>query len=289
MKHVTYHRPERLEDALELLDTKKVVAPMAGGTDLVVQMRDGRRCPDAILDLSGLKMSGVQKAGSSWLIEAGTTMTQLIEAVEKVEAQGLELVAKAAQRLGAHQIQNRATIGGNICNASPAADAVCALTALSAEAVVQSKKGRRTIPFTELFKGPGETALEPGELLVQVEVPERKVPKGARVVRHYFKVGGRTSLVCAICSLAAVTVMKGDEIVSSAMALGSVAPIPWLAAFPEALLRGEKLTEKLVDEAAKAAREEVSPIDDVRASRAYRRDVVQALVAQHLVACGPEA
>lgn len=287
MNHVTYHRPERLEDALELLDKTRGIAPMAGGTDLVVQMRHGRLHPDAILDLSGLDLSGVRKEKSTWHIKAGTTMTQLIEAVEEGGVEALELVSKAAQRLGAHQIQNRATIGGNICNASPAGDAVCALTALCAVAVVQGKGGKRSIPFSELFKGPGETVLRPDELLLEVEVPEFQAPKGVRVVHHYFKVGGRSSLVCAICSLAAVTVMRGDEIVSSTMALGSVAPIPWKAKFPQHLLEGKNLTEALVDTAAKAARDEVSPIDDVRASRAYRRDVVQALVAQHLVACSP--
>ncbi len=266
LNHVTYFRPGTIDEAIGLLNEEDGIFSMAGGTDLVVQMRDGRKKPKAVLDLSSLDLGGVEKEKGGWRIGATTTMTELIEAVEASSIEELSIVAQAAGRLGGHQIRNRATIGGNICNASPAADSVCALMALETDAVALGKDGERRIPFKELFNGPGQTALHKGELLTAVLVKESMPPESARVVKDYFKLGGRSSLVCAIASVAAVTVIQEDNILSCSVAMGSVAPTPWKARFPEQMLVGRKLSREVISDAASAAAAEISPIDDVRAS-----------------------
>lgn len=213
-------------------------------------------------------------------------MTDLIEAVGTgKEGRSLDLVARAASVLGGNQIRNRATVGGNICNASPAADSVCALMALDAEATAKNSDGERKLRIAEVFQGPGSTSLAKNELLTEVFIKDSNPPADAVVVQDYFKMGGRTSLVCAIASTAAVTIMLENKVVSCSMAFGSVAPTPWKARFPVQILEGRKLTMKLINDAGSAAAGEISPIDDLRASGQYRRKVVRAFVMQHLLHC----
>ena len=286
MPSVPYHRAENLDHALEVLSDTEGVACLAGGTDLVVQMRDGRARPNAILDLNGLDLGEVKGGADCWVVGSGATMTRIMaEAARLEEPDGLDLVARAAARLGAWQIQNRATVGGNICNASPAADSACALLALDAEVELQSKAGERRMELQDFLKGPGKTARRRDEILTRVRIPRRKVEPDRIVVSHYLKVGGRNALVCAIASMAARTVIKAGRVVSCSMALGSVAPTGIRARSAEELLSGQALAKELIAEAAMAARNDASSIDDLRASAAYRRDVVQALATEHLAAC----
>lgn len=286
MLSVPYHRAESLDHALAVAADTEGVACLAGGTDLVVQMRDGRARPNAILDLSGLALDEVKGESGHWVVGSGATMTRILAEAAKLEdTDGLDLLAQAASRLGAWQIQNRATVGGNICNASPAADSACALLALDSEVELQSRAGERRMPLLDFLKGPGETARRPDEILTAVRIPRRMADPDRTVVSHYFKVGGRNALVCAIASLAARTVLKAGRVVSCSIALGSVAPTGIRARSAEELLAGQALTGELIAEAAMAARNDASPIDDLRASAAYRRDVVQALATQHLAAC----
>jgi CO/xanthine dehydrogenase FAD-binding subunit len=286
MPSVPYHRAESLDHALAVLSDTEGVSCLAGGTDLVVQMRDGRARPKAILDLTGLDLGEVKGEPDHWVVGSGVTMTRILaEAAKLEEPDGLALVAQAAARLGAWQIQNRATVGGNICNASPAADSACALMALDSEVELISKAGERRMPLLDFMKGPGETARRADEILTRVRIPRWRAEPDRMVVSHYLKVGGRNALVCAIASLAARTVIKAGRVVSCSMAFGSVAPTGIRARSAEELLAGQALTDELIAEAAMAARNDASPIDDLRASAAYRKDVVQALATQHLAAC----
>jgi CO/xanthine dehydrogenase FAD-binding subunit len=249
-------------------------------------MRDGRRKPATVVDLGGLGLGGIEKKKGGWSIGATTTMTELQELVSSDGSSGgLAILAQAASRLGAHQIQNRATVGGNICNASPAADSACALLALEAEAHLIGPSGKRKIPLADFFVGPGETQMARDELLESVWVPHRAHEPEARVRWDYVKVGGRTSLVCAIASMAAYTVLKEGKIVFCSIALGSVAPTCLRTQSCAEMLEGKVLKPALAKKAARAAREEASPIDDLRASATYRLDVVEAMVTDHLTKC----
>ncbi len=286
LNSVSYYRPGTIKEALEILNEVEGVFPMAGGTDLAVQMRDGRKEPQGILDLSPLDMGGIQRRESGWSIGAGTTMTGLIEEAETGKrGSSLELVARAASVLGGQQIRNRATVGGNICNASPAADSVCALMAVDAEVTVENPGGKRRLDIADVFEGPGSTRLAKNELLTEIFIKDSNPPEGAILVQDYFKMGGRTSLVCAIASAACLTVMHENKVLSCSMAFGSVAPTPWKAKFPSEKLENMELTMELIRDSGLAAAGEISPIDDPRASGAYRRNVVRAFVMQHLLNC----
>jgi carbon-monoxide dehydrogenase medium subunit len=270
---------------VSLLSETEGVACLAGGTDLMVQMRDGRRSPKALVDISALGFAGIQKENGGWSIGATTTMTELQQRIASNGPSELSLLSEAAGRLGAHQIQNRATVGGNICNASPAADTVCALLALDAEVRLVGPSKKRGVALADFLEGPGKTGILPGELLESVWVPKKERKAGDRVCEDYVKIGGRTSLVCAIASLAARTVIRGSRVISCSMALGSVAPTCMRAKACEELLQGNELTAEMVGKVGETARSEVSPIDDLRASGAYRLDVVQAMVTEHLSHC----
>ncbi len=284
-----YFRPESPEEAVEILRRYPGGVPLAGGTDLVVAMRRGKASPTVLVDLASAGMDEVDLLEDVVRLGSRVTMSRLAGLGGSVPE--LRLAALAAEQVGAWQIQNRATVGGNLCNASPAADVACALLALDARVIVLGGEGQRSLALQDFFLGPGRTALAPGEILLSVEVPRH--PSGDRghiLVETYRKVGSRNAMVIAVASLAARTVLDGDgRVVMARYALGSVAPTVFRARATEELLEGKPLDEAVVREAVESVRREVSPIDDQRATAAYRTDVVGALVADHLAEVASQA
>ncbi len=263
-------RPESLDRALELLQCEPPPVPVCGGTDLVVQLRARRREAPALLDLSGLPLAGIRRDGAEVVIGATTTMEAI--ATSEVVQRNTPALAAAAGQVGAWPIQCRATLGGNLANASPAADTAPPLMAAGATVVVASAWGRRTLPVEELFLGPGRTALEPGELILEVRVPALQPGPGVRRFERFVKLGPRSEQIIAVVNLALRCGLTGDgRLEGCRIALGSVGPTPLRARAAEAVLEGRAPNAGVRHEALIALQRDMAPIDDVRAPARYRR------------------
>ncbi|MBP1619807.1 MAG: xanthine dehydrogenase family protein subunit [Acidobacteria bacterium] len=274
-------RPASLDEAVALLAANPRARAVAGGTDLVVQLRDGRRSAEALVDLSHLGLAGIDERDGGLEIGAGTPMAEIAghPAVRRL----CPALAAAAGLVGAWLIQNRATLGGNLANASPAADTVPPLMVGGAEVAVVGRDGRRTIAVDELFLGPGRTALAADELIVSVYLPS---PPPGRVVERFAKVGPRREQIIAMVSLAGRAVVgAGGSLATVRIALGAVAPTPMRARRAEAFLTGRRPDPETVREAVRQLELDIAPIDDVRAPASYRRIAAAVLLDRFLEAC----
>ena len=259
--------PATLSEALALC-AEGGWRPLAGGTDLMVQLEaDVAEPPERVLDLSRIdELRGISTDGYDVLIGAMTTYTELRDS--PVISARLHALSEVAATVGAAQIQNRGTIGGNICNASPAGDTMPVLLAVDAVFECASTTGVREVPAREFWTGYRQTALRDDELLVRI----RFVVDRARHTR-YRKVGTRAAQ--AISKVVIALSYREDEEVwrDVRVALGSVAPTTIRAAATEAVLEGTRPGEAVADEAARVLAEEIKPIDDVRSTADYRRSV----------------
>ena len=269
----------RITDERELAEHLQTgdAAILCGGTDLLVKMRSGLATPKRLLDISDLAaLRSIRYEGDVLVVGAATPETEVLEH-PNVEAR-LPLLATALKTLGSLQIRNRASIGGNLVNASPAADSAIALLVYDATVEIVGSEGARTLPVSEFFVGPGRTVLAPAEYIRAIRVPIPEKPMTA----FFHKVGKRRALTISIASVGALLRVDGDTIREARFAAGSVAPTPLRLTELEAFLEGRTLSDALVDEARALAARSVSPIDDVRATAAYRRTVVGDLVARAL-------
>jgi len=272
-----YHAPKTLEEALKLLaeygDEAKI---LSGGTDLLVKMKQRLIEPRHIISLRNLtELRGIKPVEGGIYIGAATKLREIERS--KLIAERLPLLHEAVRAIGSIQIRNMGTIGGNLCNASPAADSAVALMALGAELHAQSLEGERIIPIEEFFKGPGVTALKPVELLTAIYVPYP--PDG---FGWDFRKIGRTSLDIATVNAAAILTLHGGLIDLCRIALGAVAPTPVRAVRAEEHLRGRKPTPELIQEASELVVEDISPITDVRGTAEYRVEASKTLVRDAL-------
>ena len=250
---------------------------LCGGTDLLVRMRSGLSTPEILLDISNLEpLQGIRETEGSVVIGAATTESELL--ASPLVRDRLPLLASALAVLGSVQIRNRGTLGGNLVNASPAADSAIPLLAYDAQLVLASASGERTVAVAEFLVGPGKTALNDAEFVRAVRVP--LPPPDHRTFYH--KVGKRRALTIAIASVGVVASISEDRITDIRIAAGSVAPTPLRLHEVERLLVGRALSEGTIAESGRLAANAVSPIDDIRATAAYRREVVGDLVARAL-------
>ena len=259
--------PATLSEAYELM-ASGVYRPLAGGTDLMVQLEaDVSSPPDAIVDLWRIsELRGVGYDGYDVSIGALTTYTQLRQS--PVIRARLPALEEAAATIGAAQIQNRGTIGGNICNASPAGDTLPVLLAIDATFDLGSAAGERSVPAREFWTGYRETALREDELLLRVRFP---VERGRHT--RFRKVGTRAAQAISKVVMALSYREDGPVWRDVRLALGSVAPTTIRARETEAVLEGVASRESVADEAANVLAEELQPIDDVRSTADYRRSV----------------
>lgn len=285
-----YECPDAYEDVYEILAKASAEAvPFMGGTDLFVQMRDGARKPHVLVDLKTLPgLKGIDEVDGGFLVGAATTLNQVGE--DERVMKKLPMLCEAIEAIASYQLRNRATIGGNLCNASPAADTAPSLLVLEAVMVIVGPDGERKLPIGEYFKGPGKTALKAGEILKAVFIPVP--PKG--YVGTYQKLGRNASGDLAIVGVAGLMLPDKDKPGGNEvrLALASVAPTPIRVPAAEELLAEKGLSEDTIKDAAALARETSKPIDDTRATGAYRKAMVGALtqkVLQHLVEAKKEA
>ncbi|MBN7784569.1 xanthine dehydrogenase family protein subunit M [Ponticoccus gilvus] len=267
---MSLHRPATVEEALSLLSQGGRV--LAGGTDLYPALRDGP-APDGMVDVTGVAaMKGIARDGTGWRIGAATTWTEVLRADLPPAFDGLRL---AAREVGSVQIQNTGTVAGNLCNASPAADGVPALLTLGASVEVQGAGGTRRLPLQAFIRGPRQTALQPGELVTALHLPELR-GQGA-----FLKLGARRYLVISIAMVAARVALEAGRIAEAAVAVGACSPVALRLTGLEAALTGAPPGE-IAAHVAQADLSALTPIDDVRASAAYRGDAVRALIARTL-------
>ncbi|MGQ9463858.1 MAG: FAD binding domain-containing protein [Candidatus Fervidibacter sp.] len=269
-----YCAPKELEEALDIFEEYGERArALAGGTDLVLFMERGRLKPEMVVEVPNCPpFVGVKEENGFIHIGSRTTMREL--ETLPIIGEKIPILAEAASEVGSLQIRNLATIGGNICTASPAGDTLPALLVLDASVKLVSKRGERTVPLREFFVGPGETVRQANELLTEVVVP---VPKG-RFGSSFYKLKVRRYMDIAIVNAAAlVTVDKDGVITDAKIAVGSVAPTPIRAYKAEGQLKGNKLNDSLLDEVGRLAQETSRPITDQRGTAEYRRIMVYRL------------
>jgi len=278
-------RPATVSEAVAVLAARPDARPVAGGTDLLVQLRDGRRSVGCLVDLDGLGLAGIRRTSDGIEIGAATPMDR-IAADAGIRAL-FPALAAAAGTVGAWPIQCRATLGGNLANASPAADTAPALLVAGAVLAIAGPGGTRHLPVGEFFLGPGRCALASGELLVSVALPLATVAPARRVMERFVKVGPRREQVISVVSFAGRAVVRPDGTVEAVrLALGSVAPTPVRARRAEAAVSGRRPEEAVRREAAVALQRDIAPIDDVRAPAAYRRVAAAVLLDRFLREAG---
>ncbi len=268
MGELRVHRPESLEEASRLLrelgDGARV---LAGGTDIVPGMKLGKLRPAHLVSLGRVPgLDGVAFDGRTLKMGARCTLNDLM-ADDKVSG-NLPMLCKVLGTIASHQVRNRATLGGNICNAAPSADSAPLLICLGARVGIYSADGEREVPLEGFFKGPGATDLQPGELVTHILVD--RPPEGTRCA--YVKHKIRESLEIAITGVAVALTLAPDGTCDDArVVVGACAPVPIRVPEAEDVLKGTKLETDNIRKAGEAAAERISPIDDVRGSAAYRR------------------
>ncbi|HBY94129.1 MAG TPA: dehydrogenase [Chloroflexi bacterium] len=270
-----YHEPSTLNEAITLLERYGDDARLlAGGTDLLIAMERRKVHPRHVVSL--LMIPGLDHLHVDEGITIGALVThRQLECTSELQGPAVAL-AEGACVIGGRQVRNVATIGGNICNASPAADTVAPLLALDAHVRLVGPDGQRVVPLDQFFTGPGQTVLAATEILTSIHIP----PFGAHTATSFIKFGRRKAMeISIVCVASSVSLSADGHTVDDVrIALGAVAPTPIRAYKAEAFLRGSALTTDAIREAARIASSEARPIDDVRASAEYRRMLVASLV-----------
>lgn len=276
MHDVSYFRPEKLDQAVEFLKDHQEATLWAGGTDLVIQLENKRLKISEIIDLKSINELRFIEAGNPIRIGSMTTIHDL-ESSDLIKKE-FPVLAQAAHALGSWQIRTLATVGGNVSNAAPSAETASPILILDGKMVVETKEGEKEIPAEQFFKGPGQTVLKQDEILKEIRLS--KLPEGFKSI--YLKHSLRRSMDIALVSVACALETEGDKCTEIRLGLGAVAPVPMRAENAEKMLSGQMLTEELIEEASSAAAAECHPIDDIRATAGYRRELVQVLVRRAL-------
>jgi len=278
---IEYHRPTELKEVLKLVnELKESCRIFAGGTDLVPAARRGKMPPSGgihIIDISSIKeLDYIVKDGDMLRIGAVTKLSEIGESA--VVRKYAPILADAASQMGSLQIRNQGTIGGNLCNASPAADTAPPLLALDTMINLRGVDKQRAVPLTEFFTGPGETILASGEILTEIQIPIMGPTAGT----CFTKLGRRNAFTLSVISVATLVKIKDGIFDDVKIALGAVAPTPIRALKAERYLTGKKVSEQVIDEGAKIVGSEVRPIYDVRASAEYRKDMSHIITKRAL-------
>ncbi|MGB3833446.1 MAG: xanthine dehydrogenase family protein subunit M, partial [Mesorhizobium sp.] len=269
---IRYAKPTVLDDALGLLAGGSWRI-LAGATDIYPAL-GSRPLREDILDINGLaELRGIAETPAHWVIGACTTWADI--ARHPLPA-AFRVLQEAALEVGSRQIQNVATVAGNLCNASPAADGVPALLVLDAEVELRSADGVRRLPVEKFILGNRRTALLPGEMLTAIRVPKR----AATGRSAFFKLGARRYLVISIAMAAVRLVAEQGRIVQAAVAVGSCSAVAARLRGVEAALCGLEPGAALAEAVQSAPMDELSPIDDVRATAAYRLEAAREIVAR---------
>ena len=268
-----YVRPRGLEEALQALTRPFTV--LAGGTDFY-PARVGRSVTEDVLDIAGIvALRGISETATGWRLGTTTTWSELVEAPLPPLFDGLK---QAAREVGGRQIQNSGTIGGNICNASPAADGVPPLLTLAAEVELSSRTGTRLLPLAAFITGVRKTERQPGELVVALHVPRpRHEARSA-----FLKLGARRYLVISIAMASTLVEAEDGKVIAARVAVGACSPVAQRLPALEQALIGAPFDARLGERVEPDHLAPLSPIDDIRGSAVYRSDVALVLLRRLL-------
>jgi aerobic carbon-monoxide dehydrogenase medium subunit len=282
-----FYQPTTLQEASRLLKDKGDGGRfLAGGTDLVIAMKEKGLLPKYIVDLKRVpNLSGIRE-NADGSITLGTLTTMYEIETSPLIKKKFPFLAQSAAEVGSIQIRNRATIGGNMCNATPSADTAPALIALNAAAQIAGVAGEHTMNLEEFFKAPGRNAMDPAEILTAITIPKT----GPHLVGEYIKFSPRDMMDLAYIGVAVVYDLGSDKRCTGVrIVLGAVAPTPIRAKNSESLLEGQVLSEELATKVGDEAAREAKPISDVRSSADYRRAMVGVMTKRAVLnaAVGP--
>ncbi|MFC2030818.1 FAD binding domain-containing protein [Chloroflexota bacterium] len=278
--------PDTLDEALGALADRRNVVPIAGGTNLVVAMREGAHRGATLLDVSGLhELRGIQLEDGHIVVGAATTVAELLRS--PLIAQHAWALHQAAISFANPLVRNRATVAGNLVDASPAADMAPPLLVLDAELELLGKNGSRWVAMDQFIVRANQTVRRSDELVRRIRWP---LPTSPRSAGAFHKLALRKGTACSVLSVAVMIMADGEACVTQArIALGALAAKPFRAHAAEEALRGQRLTEGRIAEAAHLAAEATRPIDDVRSTAAYRRRMAGVLTRRMLVEVAAES
>jgi CO/xanthine dehydrogenase FAD-binding subunit len=273
--------PSSVEECLRALGERGAEAKLvAGGTDLLPQLKNGLLRPARVVDLSGVAVLRRLERAAGGSLRIGPSVTARTLERDPGVRSAYPALAESAALIGSIQVRNLATVGGNVCNAAPSADMVPPLLALDAEAVIAGPKGQRRVPLGAFFTGVRRTVLGPDELLLEIVVPA----PGPRSGGHYLRHTPRRELDIAVVGVASQLTLSDGVCARARIALAAVAPTPLRATAAEQALEGQPLTASLIERAAALAVDAARPISDQRGSAEYRRHLVRVLTRRTLTA-----
>lgn len=275
MKSFEFFEPTTLAEASNLF-AQEHAQLLAGGTDLVIGMKAYTETPESVISLEKIPgLSGITTDNDNSITIGAMTKVRDVELSNDIQQHHTAL-AEGASEIGSIQIRNLATIGGNIAHASPAADTVAGLLVADAQVDIASADGERSVPINELFTGPGQTVLKPGEIITQFRLPH---PASGS---HYIKHKIREVMDLAFIGVASAVNVQNGVIKEARIGLAAVAPTPIRATDAENLLKGKIPTPELLQQAGEAAAAATSPISDLRCSAEHRKEMVDVLTKRTL-------
>jgi CO/xanthine dehydrogenase FAD-binding subunit len=270
--------PRTVDEALRVLGQRGPEAKLlAGGTDLLPQLKNGLLKPACVIDLSGVERIRALQADAAGLRVGAAVSARTLERDATTRTTYTSL-AESGALVGSVQVRNLATLGGNLCNAAPSADMAPPLLALDAEAVIAGPKGERRVPFSAFFTGVRRTVLAPDEILLEIVIPAPGPRSGGNYLRHT----PRRELDIAVVGVASQLTMSNGVCSKARIALAAVAPVPLRAPAAEKALEGQRVTPELIERAAELAVGVAAPISDQRGSADYRRHLVRVLTRRTL-------
>ena len=282
MNRFEYFAPVTVRETAEVLQAHPQAKVLAGGTDLLVQMKERARTPDTLVDVRRIPGANELRFDRETGLTIGAAVT--MRQVELMPAAQMDYtgLAEGARVVGSFQIRNLATIVGNICNAAPSADAAPGLIVHGASVEIAGPDGQRSMLVENFMTGPGRTTLKPGEFVIAIQAPVPSPRTGSAYARHT----PRGAMDIAMVGVgAAVTLTPRTHVCQDAhIVLGAVAPTPLRARAAERVLRGQRLTDEVIAEAADVAAAEARPISDVRGSAEFRREMVRVLTGRMVAA-----
>ena len=269
MNQFKYISPKTKEEVLEILKQERSEACLvAGCSNVLPYIKDKKLPAKLLLDISGIEeLNYIKKSEGKLCIGAATTISDLIDS--KIIRGECNILYQAAEQFADPTIRNNATIGGNLADASPAADVAPPLLVLDAVLEVKSIDGKREISLKNFFVGPRKTVLHDDEMITSIKIKDDSINKNG----CFIKLGLRQAMAISLATVALILEVEKDKVADVRIAMGSIAPIPFRLIKVEGFLKNKKIDDELIEEAVKNVREEVKPIGDVRASAEYRRYV----------------
>jgi len=281
MHEFAYAAPQNLPEALDLLSRANGEArPLAGGTDLITQMKENRKSPNLVVNVKGIPELNVLAWDGQQGLRIGAAVSCTRIATFPAVRERYPALAEACALVGSIQIQNRAALGGNFCNAAPSADAVPPVLSYGGKVIMTGPNGRRELPAEDFFVGPGQTVLGKGELLVEITIPMPPPHSGAAYLRFI----PREEMDIAVAGVGSFVQLSADRTrcEQARITLAAVAPTPLRAREAEAFLAGKPLDPVTLSQTGELAARAAKPISDVRGSAAYRIELVKVLTRRTL-------